>query len=284
MNTGDTTQFPQATARLLVNQESLINSVSSNEHTFDLVFGQPEVVRIKPSGDVLIAEGAALDDAARAFWKGLAEWRGTGQSATLADVQPGGRVRLGDALPPLPASSAQCLTTGAPLFSVEKMKLYALAALSAQPSPGGQDALVTALEVFERRRADIPYEVYEQVKAVCAAMSGQSHALLALVTRFRAEAEKHELWFERSLSSSLIDEASWKAYAEAADLLEKAITELPETGVTGPSTAAYWVAIADEVIGIECCGERTLHGCCGVGSPSYRTADEVLRMMREAVK
>ncbi|WP_303638769.1 hypothetical protein [Stenotrophomonas tuberculopleuritidis] len=48
------------------------------------------------------------------------------------------------------------------------------AALSAQPSPGGQgDALAIALEVFERRRADIPYEVYEQVKAVCAALAAR---------------------------------------------------------------------------------------------------------------
>lgn len=47
------------------------------------------------------------------------------------------------------------------------------AALSAQPSPVDQDALVTALEVFERRRADIPYEVYEQVKAVCAVLAAR---------------------------------------------------------------------------------------------------------------
>lgn len=62
--------------------------------------------------------------------------------APLADVQPGGRVRLGDALPPLPASSAHCPTTGEPLFSASKMTVYAQAsvqaALSAQPSPGGQ--------------------------------------------------------------------------------------------------------------------------------------------------
>lgn len=57
---------------------------------------------------------------------------------TLVDAQPGGRVRLGDQLPPLPASSAHCPATGEPLFSVAKMKLYAQAALSAQPSPGGQ--------------------------------------------------------------------------------------------------------------------------------------------------
>jgi len=60
--------------------------------------------------------------------------------ASLADVQPGGRVRLGDVLPPLPASSALCPTTGEPLFSASKMTVYAQAsvqaALSAQPSPG----------------------------------------------------------------------------------------------------------------------------------------------------
>lgn len=47
------------------------------------------------------------------------------------------------------------------------------AALSAQPSTADQDALLTALEVFERRRADIPYEVYEQVKAVCAVLAAR---------------------------------------------------------------------------------------------------------------
>lgn len=47
------------------------------------------------------------------------------------------------------------------------------AALSALPSPDGQDALVTALEVLERRRADIPYEVYAQVKAACAVLAAR---------------------------------------------------------------------------------------------------------------
>ncbi|MBN5027955.1 hypothetical protein JY419_00730 [Stenotrophomonas maltophilia] len=61
---------------------------------------------------------------------------------TLADVLPGGRVRLGDQMPPLPASSAHCPATGEPLFSAAKMKLYAQATLSAQPSPGGHGELV----------------------------------------------------------------------------------------------------------------------------------------------
>lgn len=66
---------------------------------------------------------------------------------TLADVQPGGRVRLGDALPPLPKAG---YVTGGDFgheahnaFTPEQMREYALAALSAQPSPGGQDALAS---------------------------------------------------------------------------------------------------------------------------------------------
>lgn len=58
--------------------------------------------------------------------------------ATLATVKHGGCVQLGDWLPPLPASSAYDPTTGEPLFSVSKIKLYAQAALSAQSSPAGQ--------------------------------------------------------------------------------------------------------------------------------------------------
>lgn len=148
MTTDDTTQLPQAKVRLLANQHGLISGVRFTSNTPDVVFGEPEVVRIKPSGEVVIAEGANLDDAARAFWNAITEWRGDGSRPTLADVQPGGRVRLGDQLPPLPASSAHCPATGEPLFSVAKMKLYAQAALAAQPSPGGQgDALADEVDL-----------------------------------------------------------------------------------------------------------------------------------------
>ncbi|WP_242877298.1 hypothetical protein [Stenotrophomonas maltophilia] len=64
---------------------------------------------------------------------------------TLADVQPGGRVRLGDSLPPLPEPSVTGYGFDSvlrripmPGFTAEQMRDYALAALSAQPSPGGQ--------------------------------------------------------------------------------------------------------------------------------------------------
>ena len=82
---------------------------------------------------------------------------------TLADVQPGGRVRLGDQ-----AERARAILANAyeqdgndaaarsvredDLMYESKIAVKAIiAALSAQPSPGGQDGLVQeALEYFER--------------------------------------------------------------------------------------------------------------------------------------
>ncbi|MFD0132278.1 hypothetical protein ACFVHT_25555, partial [Bacillus subtilis] len=58
---------------------------------------------------------------------------------TLADAQPGGRVRLGDGLPPLPKMQRFTNLYGETYaYSAEQMWDYARAALSAQPSPGGQ--------------------------------------------------------------------------------------------------------------------------------------------------
>lgn len=72
----------------------------------------------------------------------------TTDNKTLADVQPGARVRLGDALPPLPKPG---YVTGGDYgheahnaYTPEQMRDYARAALSAQPSPGSQDALAEA--------------------------------------------------------------------------------------------------------------------------------------------
>lgn len=61
---------------------------------------------------------------------------------TLADVQPGGRVRLGDQLPPLPYPNYPVSKTGLQnnAYTASQMWDYARAALSAQPSPSGQDA------------------------------------------------------------------------------------------------------------------------------------------------
>lgn len=74
---------------------------------------------------------------------------------TLADAQPGGRVRLGDALPPLPPMGYEVRGTGMgphdvyytpAAYTAEQMQDYARAALSAQPSPGGQGDALAALE------------------------------------------------------------------------------------------------------------------------------------------
>ncbi|WP_423173812.1 hypothetical protein [Stenotrophomonas maltophilia] len=105
----------------------------------------------------------------------------TTDNKTLADVQPGGRVVLRDqaerarfeAWAKRQGYNLEWRHEGYVQRSSQIAYHAWQAALSAQPSPGGQDALATALEVFERRRADIPYEVYEQVKAVCAVLAAR---------------------------------------------------------------------------------------------------------------
>lgn len=115
----------------------------------------------------------------------------TNDNKPLAGVQPGGRVRLGDQATIEKRARelyAQALRANGMEFSADRVGDMVesgaagsqravldaiIAALSAQPSTADQDALVTALEVFERRRADIPYEVYEQVKAVCAVLAAR---------------------------------------------------------------------------------------------------------------
>lgn len=77
----------------------------------------------------------------------------TTDNKTLADVQPGGRVRLGDALPPLPFTHYNACGDGSePLYTAGQMRDYARAALSAQPSPGGQgDSRSEKAETFLRQ-------------------------------------------------------------------------------------------------------------------------------------
>lgn len=99
---------------------------------------------------------------------------------TLAEVQPGGKVRLGDRLPPLPYPNYPASKTGLQnnAYTASQMWDYARAALSAQPSPfetlppemrsgspdyldyldtqpspGGQDALAVIEELAELNRA-----------------------------------------------------------------------------------------------------------------------------------
>ncbi|WP_414498627.1 hypothetical protein [Stenotrophomonas maltophilia] len=83
---------------------------------------------------------------------------------TLADVQPGGRVRLGDSLPPLPCTGYSAYSDGTePLYTAEQMQNYARAALSAHPSPGGQDALDCIGRIEEAIEFRVPHDIYAAV-------------------------------------------------------------------------------------------------------------------------
>lgn len=79
---------------------------------------------------------------------------------TLADVQPGGRVRLGDALPPMPSADYNAYSDGSePLYTSEQMLDYARAALSAQPSPGGQGDAVHCGKCKDRGYVHVDVDV-----------------------------------------------------------------------------------------------------------------------------
>jgi hypothetical protein len=85
---------------------------------------------------------------------------------TLADVQPGGRVRLQQALPPEGYAGAWIRSAyGQPSsFTYWNMEVaYAAgwqAALSAQPSPGGQDA---TSQVVSRMVSTAPEKIFLQI-------------------------------------------------------------------------------------------------------------------------
>lgn len=95
---------------------------------------------------------------------------------TLADVQPGGRVRLGDSLRTCPfcghsdfdewpceyidASGANVVRC-ARCHAAAPMKVWH--ALSAQPSPGGQDALDCIGRIEEAIEFRVPHDIYAAV-------------------------------------------------------------------------------------------------------------------------
>ena len=84
----------------------------------------------------------------------------TKDNKPLADVQPGGRVRLGDVLPPLPKMQRFTNLYGETYaYSAEQMRDYARAALSAQPSPGGQGDAVRCGKCKDRGYVDVDVDV-----------------------------------------------------------------------------------------------------------------------------
>lgn len=108
---------------------------------------------------------------------------------TLADVQPGGRVRLGDALLPCPlcgndaefvpyknngltlkCKSMGCiqrhqrtLRYGIEWLRTSMTEHWNTRALSAQPSPGGQDALDCIGQIEEAIEFRVPHDIYAAV-------------------------------------------------------------------------------------------------------------------------
>ncbi|WP_165710897.1 hypothetical protein [Stenotrophomonas maltophilia] len=71
---------------------------------------------------------------------------------TLADVQPGGRVRLGDQASAQGCDELRMRTDGERAAYLEGVAEGRRAVLSAQPSPGGQEVLETVEELAELNR------------------------------------------------------------------------------------------------------------------------------------
>ncbi|PWQ87124.1 hypothetical protein DKY64_04745 [Stenotrophomonas maltophilia] len=89
----------------------------------------------------------------------------TTDNKTLADVQPGGMVR--DQLPPLPRTHYNACGDGSePLYTSEQMRDYASAALSAQPSPGGQGDVVQCGKCKGRGYVDVDVDVDESGSSI----------------------------------------------------------------------------------------------------------------------
>lgn len=101
---------------------------------------------------------------------------------TLADVKPGGRARLGDALPPLPCTGYSAYSDGTePLYTAEQMRDYARAALSAQPSPAGQGGLN-----YERMFVDACAALAEVSRELgCDPEQGGAEPILAAIAELR---------------------------------------------------------------------------------------------------
>lgn len=162
---------------------------------------------------------------------------------TLADVQPGGRVRLGDQLPPLPPLpypnypvSKTGLQNNA--YTASQMTDYARAALSAQPSPGGQgDALVALVSKWrneasaydDQQAKETGYDVDWTYDAKARALDRAAAELKAALAA-RQPVGEHDQEYLESLDRALegvIDQRD--RYHEVADELAGHIAAI--TGV-----------------------------------------------------
>lgn len=147
---------------------------------------------------------------------------------TLADVHPGGRVRLGDRLPPLPCTDYNAYSDGSePLFNAEQMRDYARAALSAQPSPGGQDALDCIGRIEEAIEFRVPHDIY-------AAVHGELAELKAALAG-RQPVEVSEGAFRAAASRQTASAAS-NATAEALIAAARQPSKQPDSVALGEAT------------------------------------------------
>ncbi|MBH1431039.1 hypothetical protein I5U42_06950 [Stenotrophomonas maltophilia] len=153
------------------------------------------------------------------------------EKKTLADVQPGGRVRLGDALPPLPPEidPVRCMIRGEGVmaeacdyyYTAEQMRDYARAALSAQPSPAGQGGLN-----YERMFVDACAALAEVSRELgCDPEQGGAEPILAAIAELREALaarqpvdENYEVWAQNAenVAAELTDERAIKALRFAA--------------------------------------------------------------------
>lgn len=88
---------PKATAHLVQDADGRICGMSITENRPDMVFGMPEVFRIKPDGSVELTEGKQLTDAARAFWQAVSQMGPTtGTHAALSEREEMRPEQVGD--------------------------------------------------------------------------------------------------------------------------------------------------------------------------------------------
>lgn len=59
--------------------------------------------------------------------------------------------------------------------------MFGVGFAAAQPdAESGWDALETALEIFKRRKSDIPYAVYEQIEVICSLIAARQPVPMVL--------------------------------------------------------------------------------------------------------
>lgn len=143
---------------------------------------------------------------------------------TLADVQPGGMVRLGDALPPLPIRQRFTTLHGETYaYSAEQMQDYARAALAAQPSPGGQGGLN-----YERMFVDACAALAEVSRELgCDPEQGGAEPILAAIAELREALSARQPVGEPITVEAVAEIFNHPEYGLSIDwLLENGIGEL----------------------------------------------------------